>query len=304
MVIVERRGNSLVIVAGQSVPMRQRPLHVVRGISAHLAELWRYRELLRNLVIRDLKVRYRNSALGILWSLGNPLLMMVVFTAVFTVMTPAHKIEKFPVFVLCGLLPWNLFSASVTGGIHSIVGGAPLVRKVYFPREVLPISVVLSNLVNFLVALPVLFAFMLLFRLPLTPWALFLPLVIVVQVVFTIGVGLTLSTVNVFYRDTQIIMEVVMLAWFFLTPIFYPIDILPRNLEVLGLNIDMWRWMYILNPMASLIATYRVILYGVGFGGAQPAFDFFARTTVTAFIALAIGAAVFHRYSRVFGEEV
>ena len=304
MAIVERRGNSLVIVAGQSVPMRQRLLHVVGGISAHLAELWRYRELLRNLVIRDLKVRYRNSALGILWSLGSPLLMMAVFTVVFTVMTPAIKIEKFPVFVLCGLLPWNLFSASIMGGIRSIVDSGPLVRKVYFPREVLPVSVVLSNLINFLIALVALFALMLLFGLPLTPWVLLLPLVIAVQVVFTSGVVLTLSTANVFYRDTQVIMEVVILAWFFMTPIFYPMNILPHNYQLLGLNIDVWRWMYILNPMASLIATYRVILYGAGFGGAPPAFGFFARTTVTAFIVLAIGAAVFYRHSRVFGEEV
>ena len=224
--------------------------------------MWHYRELLRNLVIRDLKVRYRNSALGILWSFGNPLLMMLVFTLVFTVMAPAGRsdgIEKFPVFVLCGLLPWNFFSSSVVGSIRSIVDNAPLVRKIYFPREALPISLVLANMVNFLVALIVLFVFILIFRVPLTGWALLLPVVIAVQVMFIIGIALILATVNVFYRDTQVIMEVLMLAWFFLTPVFYPITILPQSYPLWGdVVVDVQRWMYILNPMASLVATYRL----------------------------------------------
>jgi lipopolysaccharide transport system permease protein len=304
MVIIERHGSCLLVTAEEHLPVHQHVLHAVRTVAAYLVELWHYRELLRNLVVRDLKVRYRNSVLGVLWSLANPLLMMAVFTVVFTVMTPTTSIRKFPIFILCGLLPWNFFSASVIGSIRSIVDNAPLIRKVYFPREVLPISVVLSSLVNFLFGLIVLFAFILAFQLPLTPWALLLPVVIAVQVIFTSGVALILATVNVFYRDTQVIMEVAMLAWFFMTPIFYPIDILPHNYHLWGLSIDVWRWMRILNPMASLTATYRVILYGVGFGGAAPAFDFFLRTTVTALGVLVIGALVFYRYSRVFGEEV
>ena len=303
MAYVERSGNRIVIVAGDSVPAVKRPVYMLRTLFAYLSELWDYRELLFSLVMRDLKVRYRNSVLGVLWSLGNPLLMMAVFTVVFTVMTPTN-IEKFPIFVLCGLLPWNFFSASVNGSIRAVVDNAPLVRKVYFPREMLPISIVLANLVNFLIALGVLFAFILAFRLPLTAWALLLPAVIVVQTVFAVGIALILSTANVFYRDTQVIMEVVILAWFFLTPIFYPIDALPHNYHIGNVTIDVWRWMYLVNPMASLVATYRVILYGSGFGGAPPAFDFFLRTAITAFGVLAFGMVVFHRYKRLFGEEV
>jgi lipopolysaccharide transport system permease protein len=303
MSLVEHRGNQTIIIADQAVPLGQFPAHVVRSLHAYVDEMWRYRALLLNLVLRDLKVRYRNSVLGILWSLGNPLLMMAVFTVVFTVMTPTN-IEKFPVFVLCGLLPWNYFSSSVVGSIRGIVDNASLVRKVYFPREMLPLSVVLANLVNFLIALVVLFAFILAFRLPLTVWALLLPVVIIVQTIFTMGVALILSTANVFYRDTQVIMEVVMLAWFFLTPIFYPIDALPHSYHIGGLTIDVWRWMNLVNPVASLIATYRVILYGAGVGGAPPAFDFILRTAITAFGVLAVGMVVFHRYKRQFGEEV
>lgn len=265
-----------------------------------LAELIQYRELIRNLVSRDLKVRYRNSALGFLWSLLNPLAMMAVFTVVFTFMMPNDTVDRFPVFVLCALLPWNFFRDSVMGSITSIVSNSSLIKKVYFPREVLPLSAILSNLINFLLALTVLFAMFFVFRVRLTRWALLLPLVIFTQLLFTLGLGFMLSTANVFYRDTAMIMDVVMLAWFFVTPIFYPIDILPQHRLVLGLGLNIHRLTYILNPMASLISTYRVIL----FHGACPAPDFFLRTFVTSLLTLIVGQLVFMRYSRVFAEEV
>jgi lipopolysaccharide transport system permease protein len=265
-----------------------------------LAELIRYRELIRNLVSRDLKVRYRNSALGFLWSLLNPLAMMAVFTVVFTFMMPNDTVDRFPVFVLCALLPWNFFRDSVMGSITSIVSNSSLIKKVYFPREVLPLSAILSNLINFLLALTVLFVMLFVFRVRLTRWALLLPLVIFTQLLFTLGLGFMLSTANVFYRDTAMIMDVVMLAWFFVTPIFYPIDILPQHRLVLGLDLNIHRLTYILNPMASLISTYRVIL----FHGARPALDFFLRTFVTSLLTLIVGQLVFMRYSRVFAEEV
>lgn len=299
MVVIEREGDRTVITSRPAASLLYRMWYSVIDLYSRVRELYRYRELVRNLVVRDLKVRYRNSILGVLWSLINPLLMMTVFTVVFTVMTPIG-VDDFPVFALCGLLPWNLFSTSVVGSIRSIVDNAPLVRKVYFPREVLPISIVLANLVNFLISMPVLFAMLVVFGRSLTWWALLLPVVIAIQVVFTAGIALILATVNVFYRDTQIIMEVLMLAWFFLTPVFYPIDVLPHNYDLFGVTIDVWRWTHILNPMASLIATYRVLLYD----GAPPAFDFLARTTATSFAVLVVGGLVFYRFSRVFGEEV
>jgi lipopolysaccharide transport system permease protein len=260
-----------------------------------------YRELTRNLVVRDLKVRYKNSILGVLWSLLNPLLMTLVFTVVFTVMTPAGgNIPNFPVFVLSALLPWNFFSASVIGSTNSIVGSTNLVNKVYFPREILPLSTVLAELFNFCLALVILFGMIFVSGIELTPWILLLPLVILIQVIFTLGIGFILATLNVFYRDTQQIMNVVMLAWFFVTPIFYQVSILPRNYQLLGITIDVWRWAHILNPMTSLIATYRVILYN----GAPPAYDFLLRTAVTAFAFFLIGAYIFRRYSWRFAEEI
>lgn len=304
MITVEKTEVGLVISAERQMSLPERFWYFIRSSLAHIAELWSYRELIRNLVIRDLKVRYRNSALGVLWSLFNPLLMMVVFTVVFTVMTPYSDVKKFPVFVLCAILPWNFFSTSVIGAIRSIVDNAPLVNKVYFPREILPISVVLANLVNFLIALIVLFALILFYEIPFTVWALMLPAVILVQFIFTVGFCMIMAAANVFYRDTQVIMEVVMLAWFFVTPIFYSVNILPRSYEFWGVSFDISRWMRILNPMASIIANYRTVLYGVGNGGSAPEFYFFMRTFLTALAVLALGSFIFYRYSRTFGEEV
>jgi len=267
---------------------------------AKLTELIKYRELVKNLVLRDLRARYKNSALGFLWSLLNPLLTMLVFTVVFTFMMPNNVIPKFPVFLLCALLPWNFFSTALTGSVASIVGNAHLVKKVYFPREVLPLSTVLSNFVNFLLALVVLFGMLFAFRIPLTKWALWLPFIMATQLILTLGLGLILATVNVFYRDTGVIISVILQALFFLTPVFYPIDILPTERLVAGIALNIHRLTYILNPMASIISSYRVVLYH----GAPPALSFMLRTLVTAIAVLALGYSVFSRYSWVFGEEV
>lgn len=270
------------------------------AILSRLRELWAYRELIYSLTVREVKVRYKNSVLGFMWSLLNPLGMMAVFTLVFTVMMPSYQVPKFPIFVLCGLLPWNYFAAGVTASIHSIVSNANLVRKVYFPREVLPIVSVLSNLVNFLLALAVLFGALLLFKVRLSPWVWLLPVVILIQTCFTLGVAFFLSALNVFYRDTMMIMEVLMLAWFFLTPVFYPIEVLPRSYEFLGISINVHRLMYYVNPMASLISGYRDLLYW----GYRTDIDFFIRTALTALVVLAAGYWFFGRYSGRFGEEV
>ena len=266
-----------------------------------LAELWRYRELVRNLIARDLKVRYKNSVLGIAWSWLNPLLMMMVFTIVFTVINRAPpNIAHYPLFVLSGILPWNFFSASVVGATASIVGGSYLIKKVYFPREVLPLVAVLSNMINFVIALPVFFGMALAFGVRLTPWALFMPVVLLVQVIFSVGIGLILATLNVYYRDTQIIMEVVMLAWFFVTPILWDARTIPETKVLFGIAWPIQRLVYILNPMDSIVASYRDTLYW----GAQPALDFFVRSTLTAIVILVLGYALFHRFSPSFAEEL
>jgi ABC-type polysaccharide/polyol phosphate export permease len=263
-----------------------------------IGDLVSYHELIKNLVVRNLKVRYKNSVLGVLWSLLNPLLMTMVFTILFTVLSRTD-IENYPVFFMCGYLPWAFFATSLNASTGSVVNNANLIKKVYFPREILPIVDVLSNLVNFLVALVVLFAMLLVFRMPLQPAALLLPVIILTQLAFTIGMGLLLSTANVFYRDTQHILEVVLQAWFFLTPIFYSITALPESAMILGVPIDVSLWMRRLNPMASLVAAYQDVLYW----GELTGVDFFLRTLATCLVVLVIGYLVFCRFSPLFGEE-
>jgi len=269
-------------------------------ILRHLDELWQYRELIRNLVVRDLKARYKSSFLGVAWSWLNPLLMMIVYTVFFTIFLRRADIHHYPVFVLCGLLSWNFFNDSILQATASIVGNAHLIKKVYFPREVLPISIVLSNLVNFLIALPVFFVLVLISGASLTWWALLLPVTILLQVTFTVGMALLLATLNVFYRDIQHILGVLMLAWFFLTPVFYPIETVPQKAHLLGISFDAQLWLHRLNPMASLVASYRDLLYK----GAPTGLDFLLRTAVTVLVVLVLGYLVFLRYSPRFGEEV
>ena len=267
---------------------------------ARVADLIEYRELVASLVVRELKARYKNSVLGFLWSLLNPLGMMLVFTVVFTVFWPDNQVDNYPVFLLCGLLPWNYFSAGIMGSIHSIVGNAGLVKKIYFPREILPIAAVLAQLVNFLLALVVLFAVLIAFHANISSWVWVLPLVILIQTCFMLGMALILSTLNVFYRDVAMVMDVVMLAWFFLTPIFYPIERLPRSYELLGISLDVHWLMHVLNPMSSLISAYRDLLYW----GYLTDIYFLSRTIITALLVLVFGYWLFVRFSGRFGEEV
>lgn len=270
------------------------------SVFSRLRQLTRYRDLIRNLVVGEVKTRYKNSVLGFVWSLLNPLAMMLVFTVVFGVLWPNEQVENFPIFLLCGLLPWNFFSASVVASVNSVVNNGNLIKKVYFPREVLPIATILAQLVNFLLALVVLFAALIIFRANFSPWLWTLPFIILIQTCFSLGIGLVLSTLQVFYRDTQMVMEVVMLAWFFLTPVFYRAAQLPETYTVAGIDLPVQRILYILNPMASLINVYRDLLYF----GYRTDIDFFVRTTLTALLALGFGYWFFVRYSDRFGEEV
>ena len=252
------------------------------------------------MAIREVKVRYKNSVLGFLWSLLNPLGMMLVFTVIFGILWPNQDIEKYPIFLLCGLLPWNYFSAGIMGSIPSISGGASLVKKVFFPREILPFATILAQLVNFLLAFVVLFALLIIFDASFSPWLWLLPVVILIQTCFMFGMGLILSTLNVFYRDIALIMDVVILAWFFLTPIFYSVDLMPPTVTVLGMVISTQRIFYILNPMASIVRMYRDLLYW----GHRTDPDFFLRSAATAILVLLVGYWLFNRYSGRFGEEV
>ncbi|OQY42206.1 MAG: hypothetical protein B6242_16455 [Anaerolineaceae bacterium 4572_78] len=299
MHLVERRGQYTIIRGIESNENQFWFVSIFRHAQSRMHELWFYRELIHQLVMSDLKMRYKNSMLGVAWSLLNPLLMMIVFTAVFTILQN-EAIADYPVFIMVGLVPWQFFTSSVAAATVCIVGNAHLINKVYFPREVLVISVVLSNLVNFLIALLLLIPLLWIFEMPIGISILLLPFVILVQTIFTLGIAFITATANVFYRDVRMLVEVALMAGFFLTPIFYPLDILPRSYELFGINLDVWRMMFYLNPLASIIENYHMIIHRAG----MPAPDFLLRTFFTSVFFLVIGLVLFYRYHDRFSEEV
>ena len=192
------------------------------GPIQRVRRIWEFRELLVNLTRKELKIKYKNSALGFVWSLLNPMLYLVVFWIVFTKFIPA-SIPSFPIFLLAGLLPYNLFSAGLGGGTTSIVGNAGLVGKVWFPREILPLASIGAALVHFALQLAVLSAALVVFWYQ-PSWS-YLPLIIpalLTLLVLLAALAMTLAAVNVYARDTQHLLELVLLAWFWMTPIVYP----------------------------------------------------------------------------------
>ena len=272
------------------------PIARVRDVAGAARELAGYTDLLRNLVVRDLKVRYRGSVLGFAWSLLNPLLMMLVFTLVFQVLSQNDQIDRYPLFLMVALLPWLFTQQALTAAMRSVTSNAELIKKVYFPRELLPISAVLASFVNFALAYAVFWAVALPFGAGNTRAMLFVPLVMLLQLALVMGLALILAAANVFFRDTEHLVEVGLLAWFFLTPIFYAMAVVP-NSTFLGLDIH--RWVFTLNPMATLVTDYR---YAVMWG-----FFPIRHTVVTiviAAVALGLGWWLFRRTSPRFAEEL
>lgn len=272
----------------------------MQSLKTDLHEIWNYRHLLRMLVVRDLKTRYKNSIFGIAWSFLQPLGMMLVLTFAFGVINKGpSELPHFNVFILSGYLAWTFFSSSMVGGTGSVVANSALVKKVYFPRIILPISVVISHLANYMLALPMFILVAVVSGHHLSWTLLLIPVVILVQVIMSIGLAFILSTINVFYRDTQFIIDLAMLALFFLTPIFYDIRV-AESAVIFGQPVNIALWLRRLNPMASLVNIYQDLMYH----GVPTDIDFFLRTALTAVVIFLIGYFFFRRFSVRFGEEL
>ena len=269
---------------------------MLRRVWGAVREIADYTDLLRNLVVRDLKVRYRGSIFGFAWSLLNPLLMMAVFTLVFQVLAQYDDIQLYPLFLMAALVPWLFTQQALTTAMRSITSNAQLIKKVHFPRELLPMSAVLASFVNFLLAFFIFWVIGLIFGVGNTRAMLMVPLIMLLQLTLVMGLSLILAMANVFFRDTEHLVEVGMLAWFFLTPVFYSISVVP-NVTFLGL--DVHRWVFMLNPMATLTTDYR---YAIMFGS-FPIRHTIA-TIVVAVVALGFGWWIFRRYAHRFAEEL
>ena len=231
-----------------------------------LTHLWHYREILVNLTRKEVKVKYTSSVLGTAWSMLNPLMYLLVFTFVFEVVLKSG-IPNFPIYLLSGLLAWNVFSGALTLSARSVVDNANFVKKVYFPREILPLSSVGATLFDFLLQGIVLIAFMILMRyFDYLGWnLLLLPLSMIALVLFTVSLSLWVGALNVKYRDTQHLLNLALLTWFWLTPIVYPMgfvqkEFLHTRFGETGLLVYL-----IVNPMASIISGFQRALYGAVF---------------------------------------
>jgi lipopolysaccharide transport system permease protein len=216
-----------------------------------IRELFRYRELLWSWTVRSIKVKYKQSLLGIVWAILQPLSATILFAVIFSYFVPVDTGGvPYPIFYYSALLPWTFFSISVSFAVPSLVNNMTLVTRIYFPREILPIAAVMASFVDFLVASVIFAGMLVLYQVPVGPVMLLFPILIVIQIALTLGVVLVASTVNVFYRDIRFVMPLGVQLWMYLTPIIYPVNLVPER----------WRALYMLNPMAGLINAYRSII--------------------------------------------
>jgi homopolymeric O-antigen transport system permease protein len=252
-----------------------------------IGELLQYRQLVAVLVVRELKVRYKRSVFGLLWTMLNPLLLMVVYTVVFATIMRAPQ-RNFAIFLLSGLLPWLFFSVSVVQGLNSILANQELIRKVRLPQAVFPLSVVGSNLVNFALSVIPLLLLMAVLRQPFTPALLFVPVGIFILATFTSGVTLLFSTFTVFFRDVRHLTEVLLQMLLYLSPVLY-------DLAMLGQRGEWWFRAFQLflrvNPLTYLLPLVRDPVYY----GRLPPLSVVGFATVESALMLAIGFAIFHR---------
>lgn len=271
----------------------------------NLRRLFGYRVLVQTLVMRELKARYRGSVLGFFWSFANPLLLLLVYTLVFSVVLPARfeGVDNYALFLFCGLLPWTWFSSALTESSHSLLANGNLIKKVLFPAEVLPLVAVLANMVHFLLALPILIAALVLFVAtpPGITELLWFPAVVAVQFLLTLGLGLMLAALTVHFRDIRDLLANVLTLWFFATPILYPWTMVAsRGPSVAGLP-PAGKVLMDLNPFAHIAISYQEILFFDGPFGHWKWLLALAAAGAALFLA---GYALFDRLRDSFAEEV
>lgn len=255
-----------------------------------IRELYEYREMIFSLVKRDLKGRYKGSVLGFFWTFLNPLLQLCVYTMVFSVIM-RNDIEQYYLFLFVALIPWIFFSTSVSGGSGCIWAQQDMVKKIYFPREVLPVAYVTSQFVNMLLCFLVIFAVMLFSGRGVNPGAwLFLIPIMLIEYIMSLGAALISSAVTVYVRDVEYILGIITMAWQFMTPIMYSIDQVPT--EILPA--------FYLNPMTPVIVAYRDILYY----GQFPKMETLGQAFIFGVLLLGMGLLVFWILKRHFAEEL
>jgi len=256
----------------------------------NLTELWRFRALVWALVGRHLRARYRGSLLGFVWSFLNPLCLIAVYSLVFSYYMRATDVDNYPLFLFAGLLPWIWFSSGLLEATAAISSGGSLITKAMFPPHILPVVSVLTNLANFIFAIPLLLGFMLLSGMMPGVGLVVLPVVILIELVFLVGLGLMFSALNVHFRDIQHILGNLLTLLFFLCPIVYPVTNVPER----------FRFTLVLNPVASFTQMYHDIFLK----GTFPQLSVLLIALCVSLVTFLVGNLVFNRYRESFAELV
>jgi ABC-type polysaccharide/polyol phosphate export permease len=262
---------------------------------SNLAKLSRYRGLIQSLVARELKARYRGSVLGFVWSFVNPLLLLLIYSFVFTTVLPNETkgIQPYALFMFCGILPWTWFSSSLSEAAGSLIAGGNLIKKVLFPAEVLPIVSVLTNMVHFFLGLPILILFLVIYQHPPDAWDLvWFPVAVTVQLIFTAALALIVAALAVHFRDIRDILANVLTLWFFATPIIYPI---------FQESVARYKWLFNLNPFTHLAVSYQEILF---FNGPIGHWRWLLALGVLSLVLFLAGYWLFDRLRDSFAEAV
>ncbi len=262
---------------------------------SNLKELGEYHELLRTLVSKDIRARYKGSVLGFLWNFAIPLLQLLVFWILFGIIVRVQLDSDYPfaIFLFTGLLPWNFLANSLMVGSLCIVSNANLVKKIYFPLQILPTTVVISQLISLLLGMVVLALIVLVFGVGFSTYLLLLPLPLVVEFVFLLGLTYALSCANVFFRDVEHIIGIVVMAWMYVTPILYPISYLDDK--------PAWAQAAIhLNPMTGVITAFQDIILD----HRPPDWKWLGYAALAALVTYFVGSYIFNRYKFRFEEEV
>ena len=261
-----------------------------RSLAVNLRDLWQFRDLFYILTLRDIKVRYKQTALGILWVIIQPLFMMIIFTVLFGrfAAMPSDGIP-YPIFFYSGLLPWIFFSASVNNSGNSLVGNSSLITKVYFPRMIIPIAAVGSGLIDFAVSFGLLVILMLYYGIGFSVNILMLPPLTFLTALLAASVGLGVSALNVKYRDVRHALPFLIQVWMFVTPVIYPSSLIPEK----------WRWLSKINPLSGLIEAYRSAIFG------KP-FDFLSLSIsiIVIFVLLIYSVRTFRQMERSFADII
>ena len=252
-------------------------------------KIYDYRELLKNNVKKEIRGRYKKSFLGVIWTFLNPLLQLAVYAFIFPLILKTTQ-PYYVIFVCVGLIPWTFFTATIPQSTWAVIGNANIVKKVYFPREILPVSIVTSNMVTFLISTIIIIVFCLVYGLGITKYIVFYPIILIIQYIFQLGISLILSAVTVYFRDLEHFVQIALMLMFYATPIVFAGDTIP----------EAFSFIIKFNPMAHIITGYRDIFYNQ----TRPDFVSLGIVLAVSIVLTVIGYFIFKKLQKGFAEEL